>query len=256
MIALVTGASSGIGYNIAKYLSTKGYDIIAVARNKDKLEKLKEECVSNVETYIVDLSKQKEVECLYEKVKSKNIDVLVNNAGFGAFGNFEDIEYTAQLEMIDVNIKALHILTYLFLKDMKKRNTGYILNIGSVAGFLPGPLMTEYYSTKSYVLRLTQGINKELRKAKSNVSISVCCPGPVSTNFNNVAGVKFGLKSKTSKLVAQKAVDGMFKRKEIICPGISEGIVKISRKLFSDRILAEISFHMQKKKENKGKNRR
>lgn len=253
MIALVTGASSGIGYDIAKYLSSKGYDIIAIARNKDKLEKLKEECATNVEIYIVDLSKQEEVEQLYEKIKSKNIDVLVNNAGFGAFGSFENVDYTTQLEMIDVNIKALHVLTYLFLRDMKKRDSGYILNIGSVAGFLPGPLMTEYYATKAYVLRLTQGINKELRKEKSNVYVSVCCPGPVSTNFNIVAGVKFGLKAKTSDFVAKKAVEGMFKRKEIICPGISEWFVKLSRKLFSDKILAEVSFHMQKKKDNKRK---
>ena len=253
MIALVTGASSGIGYDIAKYLSAKGYDIVAVARNKSKLEMLKKECITNVETYIVDLSKQEEVENLYEKVKRKNIDVLVNNAGFGAFGNFDEIEYKTQLEMIDVNIKALHMLTYLFLNDMKKRNAGYILNIGSVAGFLPGPLMAEYYATKAYVLRLTQGISKELRKAKSNVSISVCCPGPVNTNFNNVAGVKFGLKSKTSNFVAQKAVKGMFKKKEIICPGISEWGVKTSRKLVSDKILSEASFYMQKKKDSKKK---
>ena len=132
---------------------------------------------------------------------------------------------------------------------MKDKNKGYILNIGSIAGFLPGPLMTEYYATKSYVLRLTQGIDKELKKSKSNVSISVCCPGPVYTNFNSVANVKFSIRSKTSDVVAKKAVDGMFRKKVIICPGISEKIVKIARKLFSDKLLAEVSFYVQKKKD-------
>lgn len=252
MLAVVTGASSGIGYEISKYLSKKGYDIIAVARDEGKLQKLKNECKTKVYTYIVDLSHKEEIFNLYDKIKDKDIDVLINNAGFGAFGGFETIDFDFQIKMIDVNITAVHILTYLFIKDMKKKNRGYILNIGSVAGFLPGPLMTEYYATKSYVLRLTQGINKELKKEKSNVSISVCCPGPVSTNFNNVAGVRFGLKSKKSDFVARKAVDGMFKRKEIICPGISEWFVKVARKMASDKILSEVSFHIQKKKNLNG----
>ena len=251
MVALVTGASSGIGYEISKYLSKKGYDIIAVARDESKLKELKRECDTQVYTYIVELSNSEEINKLYEEVRNKNIDILVNNAGFGLFGEFDEVDCESQLKMIDVNIKAVHLLTYLFLKDMKMKNEGYILNIGSVAGFLPGPLMTEYYATKSYVLRMTQGINKELKKTKSNVSISVCCPGPVSTNFNKIAGVKFNLKSKRSDFVARKAIDGMFKRKEIICPGISEKLVKLSRKVVSDKILSEFSFHIQKKKEKK-----
>ena len=251
MRALVTGASSGIGFEIAKYLSEKGYDIIAVARSEDRLNNLKKECKTDVKTYIIDLAKEDEVISLYNDIKDYDIEVLVNNAGFGAFGEFDKIDLDFQMQMINVNIRALHILTYLFLKDMKKKNKGYILNIGSIAGFLPGPLMTEYYATKAYVLRLTQGINKELKKSKSKVFISVCCPGPVSTNFNNVAGVKFNLKSKTSSFVAKKAVDGMFKKKEIICPGISEKLVRISRKLFSDKILAEATYNTQKKKEGK-----
>lgn len=248
MKALVTGASSGIGYEISKYLSKKGYDIIAVARDEGKLKKLKEECKTDVAVHLVDLSIYEDVLKLYEEVKNEDIDILVNNAGFGGFGKFEDIDFDFQMKMIDVNVKALHMLTYLFLKDMKKKNKGYILNIGSIAGFMPGPLMAEYYATKAYVVRLTQGINKELRKDKSNVHISVCCPGPVKTNFNNVANVKFSLKSKTSDFVAKKAVDGMFKGKEIICPGMSERLVKLSRKIFSDKILEEAAYHVQKRK--------
>jgi len=251
MKALVTGASSGIGYDISKYLSDLGYDIIAVARDEAKLNNLKKECKTNVEIHLVDLSNLENILKLYDEIKEENIDVVVNNAGFGAFGDFEEIDFDFQMKMIDVNIRAVHTLTYLFLKDMKRKDKGYILNIGSVAGFLPGPLMTEYYATKSYVLRLTQGINKELKKDKSNVHVSVCCPGPVNTNFNAVANVKFNLKSKTSEFVARKAVDGMFKKKEIICPGITERFIKISRKLVSDKVLAEASYHMQNKKRGK-----
>lgn len=251
MKALVTGASSGIGYEIAKQLSDKGYDIIAIARDKKKLNKLKQECKTNVENYIIDLSNIDSVIELCEKINIREIDVLVNNAGFGAFGEFETIDLDKSVKMIDVNIKALHVLTYKFLRKMKKNNRGYILNIGSVAGFMPGPLMAEYYATKAYVFRLTQGINKELKKVKSKVHICVCCPGPVDTNFNNVADVKFSLKAKTSKYVAQKAIDGMFKGKVVICPGISEKFIKISRKLVSDKILAEIAYKVQSKKRGK-----
>lgn len=251
MKALVTGASSGIGYDIAKILSKKGYDIIAVARDKERLNDLKEKCDTKVEIYSIDLSNLEEVLSLCENIKIENIDVLVNNAGFGAFGEFENIELDKSMNMIDVNIKALHLLTYKFLEKMKQKNRGYILNIGSVAGFMPGPLMTEYYATKSYVLRLTQGISKELQKTKSRVHICVCCPGPVNTNFNNVADVKFSLKSKKSEFVARKAIEGMFKRKVIICPGISEKAIKISRKFVSDRILAEIAYRVQSKKRGK-----
>ena len=108
--------------------------------------------------------------------------------------------------------------------------------------------MGAYYATKAYVLRLTQSIYKELKKQNSKVHICVCCPGPVNTNFNSVANVKFSLKAKTSKYVAKRAIDGMFKKKEIICPGISEKLIKLSRKIFSDKILAEVAYHVQSKK--------
>jgi len=248
MKAIVTGASSGIGYEIAKLLSDSGYDIIAVARDKDRLDKLKRECNTNVDVYMVDLSDLNGVLQFCENIKNQDIDNLVNNAGFGAFGEFNNIDLDTAMKMIDVNIRALHVLTYKFLSKMKEKDRGYILNIGSVAGFMAGPLMTEYYATKAYVLRLTQGINKELKKEKSNVHVCVCCPGPVNTNFNSVANVRFSLKSKTSKLVAKKAINGMFKKKEIICPGLSEKIIKLGRKLVSDKILAEIAYHVQNKK--------
>ena len=125
------------------------------------------------------------------------------------FGEFNDTNLDKELEMIDLNIKALHILTKLYLKDMIDRDKGNILNVASIAGFMPGPLLDTYYATKGYVVRLSQGIREELRRKKSNVRISILCPGPVETNFDNVAGVKFSLKGMNSDYVAKYAIDKM-----------------------------------------------
>ena len=150
--------------------------------------------------------------------------------------------------MIQVNIKAVHILTKLFLQDMVKKEEGYILNVASIAGFMPGPLMATYYASKAYVVRLSQGIAQELKKKKSNVSISVLCPGPVDTNFNQRANVKFNLKSKTSQQVAEYAVKKMFQKKRIILPGFSIKLARIGAKLAPDSLVAKICMRMQEKK--------
>ena len=150
--------------------------------------------------------------------------------------------------MINTNITAVHILTKLFLQDMIKKDKGYILNVASIAGFMPGPLMATYYSTKAYILRLSQSIYTELKKRKSNVSISVLCPGPVATNFNKVAGVKFNLKSMSSEYVAKYAVNKMLKRKLIILPGIKIKIARILAKISPEKLVARVCYHMQEKK--------
>ncbi|MDD4375298.1 MAG: SDR family NAD(P)-dependent oxidoreductase [Clostridia bacterium] len=248
MKAVVTGASSGIGYEIAIQLSEMGYDIIAVARNKEKLEKLKKECNNNVEIHVVDLSKEKEVIEFYKNVKREEIEILVNNAGFGKHGSFEEIELQSQIDMIEVNIKAVTILTKLFLKDMKRKNRGKILNIGSISGFMPGPLMAEYYATKAYIYILTKAIRKELKKCKSKVNISICCPGPVDTEFNKVANVKFSIKAKSSKFVAKKAIKGMFNNKKVIYPGLQEKAIKIFAKILPEELLSESSYCIQRRK--------
>ena len=254
MIALVTGASSGIGRDMARYLNSLGYDLIITARDKDKMEELKLELNSKndkiVDIYVKDLSKTAECVNLYNTVKEKykNIDVLINNAGFGLCGEFINTDLDFELQMIDTNIKAVHILTKLFLKDMIKSNSGRILNVGSIASFMPGPLMETYYSTKNYVLRLTQGIKEELNKMNSNVKISVLCPGPVDTNFNNVANVKFALRGMSSEYVAKYAIDKMLKNKTVISVGFKVKAVRILSKISPDSISAKICYHMQKKK--------
>ncbi len=249
MKALVTGASSGIGYEISKYLAKRGYDIIAVARNKKALETLKSQIKTNVQIICMDLSIQDNCFKLYEKLKDNEVDVLINNAGFGMYGNFDVLDIEKEIKMINVNILACDILTKLFLKEMKERNHGYILNVGSIAGFMPGPLMSSYYASKSYVVKLTEGIRKELKKSKSGVSISVLCPGPVNTNFNETAGVKFAVKPLSSEYVAKYAIDMMFKKKLIIVPGCMIKIARFLSKFAPDNIVAEVVYHIQTRKD-------
>lgn len=249
MKALVTGASSGIGYEISKYLAKRGYDIIVVARNRKALENLKEEIKTNVQIVCMDLSVVDNCVKLYENFKDEHIDVLINNAGFGMYGNFDILDMNKEIEMINVNILSCDILTKLFLKDMKKRDSGYILNVGSIAGFMPGPLMSSYYASKSYVVKLTQAIRKELKKSKSGVSVSVLCPGPVNTNFNNTAGVKFAVRPLSSEYVAKYAVDMLFKKKLVIVPGFTIKLARFFSKFTPDNILAEITYYIQTKKD-------
>lgn len=248
MKALITGASSGIGKDIAIYLSSLGFDIIAVARNLNLLNDLKKEIKTSLEIISLDLSESNNCKKLYEMVKDKNIDILINNAGFGVFGEFSESSLDKELSMINTNITAVHILTKLFLKNMKENNKGYILNVASLAGFMPGPLMASYYSTKSYVIRLSEAISRELIKDKSKVSISVLCPGPVDTNFNNVANVNFNIKPLTSKFVAKYAIDNMFKNKLIIVPGFLSKIVRILTKIIPDNIVSYFTHNVQKRK--------
>ena len=216
MKALITGASSGIGKDMAIYLSELGYDIILVSREEDKLKEVKAELKTKSKIIVMDLKEKDNCIKLYEMTKKENIDILVNNAGFGEFGEFVNTPLQKELDMIDVNVVAVHILTKLFLKDFVKRDSGYILNVSSSAAFQAGPLMSTYYGTKAYVLRLTTAIYQELKHDKSNVHISVLCPGPVKTNFNNVANVKFEIKSTTSDYVAKYAIDKMFKNVTIV----------------------------------------
>ena len=217
-MVLITGASSGIGRDMAIYLGSKGYDLILVARDKKKLEEVKNKINTKVEIIAMDLGDINNCYKLYEMLKDKDIDILVNNAGFGDAGNFNQTSLQKELSMIDLNIISYHILTKLFLKDFIKKNRGRILNIASMAGFMPGPYMATYYATKSYVLNLSLAISEELKQENSNVKISVFCQGPVTTNFNNVANVKFNIKPISATYAARYAIDNMFANKLVIVP--------------------------------------
>ena len=185
---------------------------------------------------------------LYNQVKKEKIDVLINNAGFGLFGKFNDTKIDKELDMIDLNIKAVHTLTKLFLKDFKKANSGYILNVASAASFLPGPLMSTYYATKAYVLNLTMAISEELKRDNSNVYIGALCPGPVDTEFNHIAKVEFKLKSLNSYDVSKYAIKKMFKRKIIIIPDVKTKIGIYLSKILPMKLKLKVSYNIQKKK--------
>ena len=246
MKALVTGASSGIGKDMAIYLKKLGHEVIIVGSNKEKLDKVSKKL--NCKSIVMDLSNVDNCKKLYDKVKSEDIDILINNAGFGKFGEFTDINLDEGLNMIDVNINAVHILTKLFLKDFVKKDSGYILNVASSAAFEPGPLMATYYSTKAYVLRLTTSIYEELRRNKSKVHVSVLCPGPVKTNFNNVANVKFDIKSISSDYCAKYAIDKMFKNKLIIIPSFYMKAGIFFTRFIPTKMMAKIAYNIQNKK--------
>lgn len=248
MKALVTGASSGIGLEIAKYLDNLGYEIVLVARDKEKLEAVSKILKNKSKIIVMDLQQVEDIKSLYVLVKNDDIDILVNNAGFGLYGNFTETDLGKELDMIDINIKAVHILTKLFLKDMKRKNKGYILNVASSAAFQSGPLMATYYSTKSYVYRLTEAINYELKKEKVNVQVSCLCPGPVDTNFNNVAGVKFSVKPLKADYVAKYAIDKLLKGKLLIIPGFKMKCAKFFGRFLSDKALMKITYRIQRKK--------
>ena len=246
MKALITGASSGIGRDIAKELSKKGYDLILVARNLEKLNEVKEKLETNVETVSMDISNPENCKQLHEKYK--DIDILVNNAGFGDCGYFDKTNLEKELQMINTNIVAYHVLTKLYLKDMKDKNSGKILNVASIAGFMPGPLMATYYSTKAYVVRLSEAIREELKKENSKVQISILCPGPVDTNFNKVADVQFALKGLSSEYVAKYTTDKLFKGKFYIVPGWKIKLAKFGAKIAPSTLVAKICYNMQRRK--------
>ena len=247
MKALVTGASSGMGKDMAKYLASLGYDLFVVSRDKEKLESIYKD--EKVKVIIIDMDLTNTDNCikLHEMLKKENIDILINNAGFGDVGKFTKTNLDKELEMIDLNVKSYHILTKLFLKDFVKRDYGRILNVASIAGFMYGPYMSTYYATKNYVVSLTLGIIRELKKDKSKVKVSLFCPGPVRTNFNKVANVKFNIGSISSEYASIYAIDNMFKDKEIIVPPNMK-LTKLLVKIVPYNIVTLINSYVQERK--------
>ena len=252
MKALITGATSGIGLDMARYLATKKYELILVARNREKLEIIQEKLPTKVTIIVADLADEQRVKELCIIAKKENIDILINNAGFGDFGYLPDTDMNKDLEMISTNIKALHILTKSLVKDLEKKETDtYILNVASSAGLMPGgPLMPTYYATKAYVRSLTEALYYEEKKKKTKVHVSVLCPGPVDTNFNNVAGVHFSTKPLKSTYVAKYAIDKMFEGKMLIIPGTGMKMAKFFSRFVSDKFLLRMAYNVQKKKKD------
>ena len=218
MNVLITGASSGIGRDMAMYLLELGYNLYVVSTDKGYLDKIYHKYGSRVSTIGLDLSLESNCYKLYNILRDKNIDILINNAAFGDAGNFSETSLDKEMKMIDVNIRAYHILTKLFLRSMIKNNHGYILNVCSMAGFMPGPYMACYYATKAYILNLTLAIAKEIREDNLNIRVKLFCPGPVDTNFMRVANVKFNTSMISSRYASRYAIDNLFDDKLIVIP--------------------------------------
>lgn len=246
--ALITGATSGIGREMAVYLHRKGWQLVLTGRNEDVLRRLAAKCGAGTKYIALDLAERGAAEKLYDFCKGTRIDFLINNAGFGTFGAFAETPLEEELALLDVNVRSVHVLTKLFLRDFTKRNAGVILNVGSVAGFAPGPLMAGYYASKSYVLRLTCAIREELRRTGSNVNVAVLCPGPVDTDFNNRAGVTFSIKPANPRFVAQYGVEGALAGKGILLPGLTVKLSAVGSMLCPEPLKAAIVWHVQKGK--------
>jgi len=250
MIALITGASSGIGRAMALGLAKRGFNLIITARRIERLIELKREVIEKygvkVRIFCHDLSNPNECKKLFEEVDKVNIDVVINSAGFGVFGAFDETDLDSELKMIDVNIKAVHILTKLYLKTCIEKGSGRILNIGSSAGFFSGPLFSSYYASKAYVLHLSEAVAWETRK--KGVGVSVFCPGPVTTEFGKLDGISDGRGAISAELAAKRAVDGALRGKRIIYPVLKTRALVLSSRLLPRKLLLKI---VEKQQANK-----
>lgn len=254
--AVITGASSGIGMNMARRLAQEGYSLLLVARRTDRLKSVKEEMEKYYlskeavcEIFTADLGKLTDCWALVNSLSEKTVAIFVNNAGFGDCGAFLDTDLDKELSMIDVNIKAVHYLTKMIVRKMDKQNGGYILNVASSAGLIPaGPYMATYYATKAYVVSLTRAVARELEEKNSRVYIGALCPGPVDTEFNSVANVEFSLKGITAEACADYAVDMMKKRKKIIIPGLIIKLAAFAAKVSPSDVYISAVANQQKKK--------
>ncbi len=254
---MITGASAGIGMEFAKKLSEEGYRLILIARRKDRLQKLAGRLRTECEILPADLTKESECYRVYEEIQDKEIEIFINNAGFGDCGRFWEGDLKKELNMIHLNIRALHILTKLMLKKMRKTGDGYLLNVASSAGLMPaGPYMATYYATKAYVTSLTRGIAQELREANSRIYIGCLCPGPVDTEFNSVANVEFALKGIRPDYCARYALEQMRKRKVVIIPKAYMRLAMTLGRFLPEKLYVRIAAGQQRRKTSSETGRR
>lgn len=247
--AIITGASAGLGTEFAKQLAKKGYKLILTARREERLRNLAESLPVECVIIPADLSKMEDCNRLFDIIKDRKIDIFINNAGFGSCSSFLDSDLAMELDMIDVNIKAMHALCKKMVQKMQKENHGYILNVASSAGLLPaGPYMATYYATKAYVSSLTQAIAQELKEINSRVYVGALCPGPVDTEFNEVANVEFALKGITPEYCVEYALKQMIKRQVVIVPTLVMKASTLACKMAPRSLTVKITSRQQKKK--------
>lgn len=247
--AVITGASSGIGAEFAGRLAKEGYPLILVARRGERMQRLAADLGAECIIFPADLSQESECRRMMKELEGKKIAVFINNAGFGDCGCFLETDVEKELHMIDVNIKALHLLTKLVLRKMEAQHGGYLLNVASSAGLMPaGPYMATYYATKAYVTSMTRAVAEELREKGSPVYIGCLCPGPVDTEFNSVANVEFALRGITAEFCANYAVDQMKKRKTVIIPTLTMKAAMTFGRFLPQAAYIRIAAHQQRRK--------
>jgi hypothetical protein len=255
-IALITGASSGIGYELAHLHAQKKGDLVLVARSTTKLQSMKEELekTHQIEVMVIpkDLSIPDSAREVYDQVKAAGIEVdyLINNAGFGDFGFFHETDWEKEEMMINLNIMSLTHLTKLFGTDMVTRKSGKIMNLSSTAAFQPGPLMSIYYATKHYVQAFSEGIANEWKD--HGVTVTALCPGPTASGFQATADIEEsklvkGRKLPTSKEVAIYGYDAMMKGKMVAIHGTLNKILAGSTKFMPRKMVLNTVRKMQEK---------
>jgi uncharacterized protein len=254
--ALITGASDGIGLELARIHASKGDNLVLVARSCDKLDAVKRELEGgfNIEVNIIvkDLSVKDAAKEVYDEVKNKNIvvDYLVNNAGFGDFGMFAESDWNKQEKMISLNITALAHLTRLFLPGMIERREGKILNLASTASFQPGPRMSVYFASKAFVLSFSEAINNEVKD--KGISVTALCPGSTESNFHAVAMNDPNLveerKMPSAKEVAEIGYRAMMKGKPVVIPGFKNAFLAFAVRFFPRQFITKMARKIQEGK--------
>lgn len=253
MTAVITGASSGIGRELAIELAKRGFDVVLVARRKERLVSLQKEITKRylvkAFVYVCDLQNTSECYDLFEFCKDKKVRIFINNAGVGSVGYINNTSYQDEKVMLDTNLISVHLLTKLFAKYMKK---GIILNVSSMAAFQPGPGMTVYGATKAYVYQFSRGLNYELRKQGSHVRVVTLCPGPVATEFDMNQHTSYIRKLFTlsAKECAKIAVKEMLQGKELIIPGLMNKVLRGITKIVPENLMLYIEHKIQISKVN------
>ncbi|MDE5863234.1 MAG: SDR family oxidoreductase [Lachnospiraceae bacterium] len=250
--AVVTGASAGLGMEFARSLSAKGYRLILVARREKRLRKLAEQLKTECEVIEADLTKTEDCYRVMEAVQNRDVEIFINNAGFGEYGRFTETSLDKEMDMIDLNVRAVHLFTKLMLRRMIQKDCGYILNVASCAGLMPaGPYMTAYYATKAYVVSLTRAVAEELRENGSHVYVGCLCPGPVNTEFNRVANVEFQLKGISPRYCVRYGLKQMRRKKVVIVPTLPIKLAMTFGRLLPGSVYVKISASQQRKKSSR-----
>lgn len=251
---LITGASTGIGYELSKLFAKDKHNLILVSRNKNKLQSVKNELLKyniDIKILALDLESSEDIESLfnYIEINKLAVNILINNAGIGTFGDFNDIEWSKEEALIDINIKALTQLTKYFLPKIIDYKNGGVLNVASTAAFCSGPRMAAYYASKAYVLNLTEAIYEECKG--NGIKISCLCPGPVKTSFQGKAGIKKSESAKKYLMDAEEVAKVCYKDfnkgKLIIIPGMKNKLLVMGNKLLPRSISRKIILKTNRK---------